>query len=76
MCRDKDPRRAPEWLVVDHYDLDKRWESAMRSSVGRVMAIDDLANRPHDCDLLLDQNWSPNFKQDIPQKFRRDVALC
>jgi UDP-2,4-diacetamido-2,4,6-trideoxy-beta-L-altropyranose hydrolase len=46
----------PDWLVVDHYALDRRWESAMRASVGRIMVIDDLADRNHDCDLLLDQN--------------------
>ena len=46
----------PDWLVVDHYALDMRWEQALRASVGRIMAIDDLADREHDCDLLLDQN--------------------
>lgn len=46
----------PDWLVVDHYALDKRWEGALRKTVGRIMVIDDLADRPHDCDLLLDQN--------------------
>jgi UDP-2,4-diacetamido-2,4,6-trideoxy-beta-L-altropyranose hydrolase len=45
-----------DWLVVDHYALDQRWESAMRASVGHIMVIDDLADRHHDCDLLLDQN--------------------
>jgi UDP-2,4-diacetamido-2,4,6-trideoxy-beta-L-altropyranose hydrolase len=45
-----------DWLVVDHYALDFRWESALRPSVGRIMVIDDLADRVHDCDLLLDQN--------------------
>lgn len=46
----------PDWLIVDHYGLDHRWESAMRSSANRIMAIDDMALRSHDCDLLLDQN--------------------
>jgi len=46
----------PDWLVVDHYGLDCRWEQAMRQFTGRIMAIDDLADRPHDCDMLLDQN--------------------
>lgn len=45
-----------DWLVVDHYALDYRWEQAMRMQVRRIMVIDDLADRPHDCDLLLDQN--------------------
>lgn len=48
---------SPDWLVVDHYALDADWERLLRASTRRVLAIDDLANRPHDCDLLLDQNW-------------------
>ena len=46
----------PDWLVVDHYALDQRWETALRISVERIMVTDDLADRVHDCDLLLDQN--------------------
>jgi len=46
----------PDWLVVDHYALDRRWEQSLRPYARRVMAIDDLADREHDCDLLLDQN--------------------
>ena len=45
-----------DWLVVDHYALDARWEDAVRQQAQRIMAIDDLADRPHACDLLLDQN--------------------
>lgn len=45
-----------DWLIIDHYSLDSRWESRIRPSVKQVMVIDDIADRPHDCDLLLDQN--------------------
>lgn len=45
-----------DWLVVDHYALDARWESAMRSACHHLMVIDDLADRTHACELLLDQN--------------------
>ena len=49
-------------LIVDHYSIDMKWESAMRSSCDHLMVIDDLANRPHDCDLLLDQNFDEGYK--------------
>lgn len=48
----------PDWLVVDHYALDLDWEQRLRPHVGKMMVIDDLANRHHDCDMLLDQNYS------------------
>ena len=48
--------RVWDWLVADHYALDASWETALRRSVTRILVIDDLANRAHDCDILLDQN--------------------
>ncbi|OPX34360.1 MAG: UDP-2,4-diacetamido-2,4,6-trideoxy-beta-L-altropyranose hydrolase [Desulfobacteraceae bacterium 4484_190.2] len=47
----------PDWLIVDHYDLDVTWESILRPAVRKIMVIDDLADRRHDCDFLLDQNY-------------------
>lgn len=52
--------RPIAWLIVDHYCLDARWEQALRPRVEHVLAVDDLADRPHDCDLLLDQNLGRN----------------
>ena len=51
-----------DWLVVDNYALDRRWEQSMRPHSRRIMAIDDLADRPHHCDLLLDQNLGRKAK--------------
>ncbi len=45
-----------DWMIVDHYSLDQRWEKAMRLYCDRLMVVDDLADRSHDCDILLDQN--------------------
>jgi UDP-2,4-diacetamido-2,4,6-trideoxy-beta-L-altropyranose hydrolase len=48
--------RPVDWLVVDHYGIDAAWERPLRRAARKIMAIDDLADRPHDCELLLDQN--------------------
>lgn len=46
----------PAWMIVDHYELGRRWEVAIRPHVERLMVIDDMADAPHDCDALLNQN--------------------
>ena len=46
-----------DWLIVDHYALDARWECALRRTAKSILVIDDIADRQHDCDALLDQNF-------------------
>lgn len=47
----------PDLLVVDHYGLDMRWERSLSPYCGMLMVIDDLADRQHACDILLDQTF-------------------
>jgi len=47
----------PDWLMVDHYSLDKTWQSVLAECFSKLMVIDDLANRKHQCDVLLDQTY-------------------
>lgn len=49
-------------LVVDHYALDAQWEDYVRNDINNLMVIDDLANREHSCDFLLDQNLGRTAK--------------
>lgn len=49
-------QKQVDWLIIDHYGLDVSWENQLRAYAKKIMVIDDLANRQHDCDLLLDQN--------------------
>ncbi len=64
-----------DWLVVDHYGIDGHWEKRLRQDVEKIMVIDDLANRSHDCDLLLDQTYVHNYRDRyrdlVPQHCRQ-----
>lgn len=55
-----------DWIVVDNYELDIAWESRLRAHTRKFMVIDDLANRHHGCDLLLDQN----YYRDLDQRYK------
>lgn len=57
-------------LVIDNYDIDQVYEKHFRSFAKKIMIIDDLANRQHDCDVLLDQTYGrdPNdYKNLVPE---------
>lgn len=58
-----------DWLIVDHYALDATWERAVRTRVRKIVAIDDIADRIHDCDVLIDQN----FHEDATARYRELV---
>lgn len=45
-----------DWLVVDHYQLDRTWQRILSPLTTQLAVIDDLANRHHLCDLLFDQS--------------------
>lgn len=49
--------QSVDWLVVDHYALDTRWQSQLKPCYHRLMVIDDLADRQHCSDVLLDQTF-------------------
>ncbi len=44
-----------DWVVVDHYGLDKKWESVFYCEGIKIAVVDDLANREHLSSLLIDQ---------------------
>jgi UDP-2,4-diacetamido-2,4,6-trideoxy-beta-L-altropyranose hydrolase len=56
-CGQLAQREPWDWLVADHYGIDARWEKAARRCATRIWVIDDLADRRHDCDALLDQGF-------------------
>lgn len=50
-------------VVVDSYAIDETWEKMIRPYTDEIFVIDDLANRVHDCDFLLDQDLYDNMEQ-------------
>jgi len=50
-------------LIIDHYEIDFKMEKYLKPCVKKIMVIDDLANRMHDCDILLDQNLYSNYRE-------------
>jgi UDP-2,4-diacetamido-2,4,6-trideoxy-beta-L-altropyranose hydrolase len=71
-------RDAVDWLIVDHYALDARWERTARAKARRILAIDDLADRDHDCDVLLDHNpqaeTGSRYDRRLPPHARRLIG--
>ena len=66
-----------EWdvLVIDHYALDINWESALRPYAKKIFVIDDLADRNHDCDFLLDQNFYLDYQDRYQSKVPKYCRL-
>ena len=67
---------SASWLVADHYGLDAIWEVQLLSGLAganappKLLVIDDLADRPHQADLLLDQNF---FGEATEQRYQELV---
>jgi UDP-2,4-diacetamido-2,4,6-trideoxy-beta-L-altropyranose hydrolase len=70
-------KRAPRWVIVDHYDLDATWERAMTTLGSRICVVDDLANRQHDADILLDATLPEPWRYDgfLPPRTKRLMGL-
>ncbi len=57
LCRPVLEDIQPDWLIVDHYAIDQAWQKPLKDTYRKLMVIDDLSDRHHQCDLLLDQTY-------------------
>lgn len=67
--------KSIDLLVVDHYAIDYNWERFFRNIAKRIFIIDDLADRKHECDVLLDQNFYLNMKSRYDALVNKDCKL-
>ena len=44
-------------MIVDHYALDELWQKRLKPYYEKLIVIDDLADRKHWCNILLDQTF-------------------
>jgi UDP-2,4-diacetamido-2,4,6-trideoxy-beta-L-altropyranose hydrolase len=65
---------APGWVVVDHYALDGRWEQMIAASGRSILVIDDLADRAHECSILLDQNLFTRAAERYDPRLRTETV--
>jgi UDP-2,4-diacetamido-2,4,6-trideoxy-beta-L-altropyranose hydrolase len=74
-CKEIVTAFKPDLIVVDHYALDQEWEDCFGSTC-KIVVIDDLADRSHVCDLLLDQTYgrmAVEYASLVPDKC---ISLC
>jgi UDP-2,4-diacetamido-2,4,6-trideoxy-beta-L-altropyranose hydrolase/UDP-4-amino-4,6-dideoxy-N-acetyl-beta-L-altrosamine N-acetyltransferase len=63
-----------DWLIVDHYALDEDWQNRLKPYCEKLMVIDDLADRRHQCDILLDQTFGRQ-QEDYSELTPKDCQL-
>lgn len=62
----------PDWVIVDHYALGWAWESQVRDTGVRLLAIDDLLGRRHNTDVILDQSFLRLSEEEVPHPINSD----
>ncbi|WP_456277655.1 UDP-2,4-diacetamido-2,4,6-trideoxy-beta-L-altropyranose hydrolase [Bacillus sp. AK128] len=62
-------------IIVDHYEINHIWEVIVKSQIKKLYVIDDLANRKHSCNVLLDQNYYGNYENRYKGLVDRDTEL-
>jgi len=65
-CQEFLAQFKPDWLIVDHYAIDYRWQQVLQADYKQLMVIDDLADRVHQCALLLDQSYGRKAESYLP----------
>lgn len=65
-----------DWLIVDHYGLNSRWETYLKNNYQMLVVIDDLADRRHECDFLIDQTFDRNADDYLSYVPERCIMLC
>ena len=69
-CKQKILGRHYDWFVIDHYSIDSVWEKELKPFYDKLIVIDDLADRKHISDILIDQTFlreEKAYKKIVPK---------
>jgi len=64
-----------DWLIIDHYAINEDWHCKLKPYCEKIMVIDDLADRKHQCDILLDQTYGRQKEDYLPLTPKRCKLL-
>ena len=64
-----------DWLIIDNYALDYKWESLLSSYSKNLMVIDDLPSRKHTCNLFLNHNYTKSTINDYKNFLSKDSKI-
>lgn len=62
-------KESYDWLVIDHYFIDNKWEKLASKYCKKILVIDDFFDREHYCDLFLNPNKALDAKEIQKHKF-------
>jgi UDP-2,4-diacetamido-2,4,6-trideoxy-beta-L-altropyranose hydrolase len=65
-CRELLEQLSPALIIVDHYQLSAQWHTVISPLTQQLVVIDDIANRPYNCDLLFDQSLARTADEYAP----------
>ncbi|MEL6737836.1 MAG: UDP-2,4-diacetamido-2,4,6-trideoxy-beta-L-altropyranose hydrolase [Pseudomonadota bacterium] len=67
---------GPDWVVLDSYSFGAAWHDRVRDGLDcRIAQIDDLADRPLACDLVIDHNYAPDHEAKYCKVLRNPTQL-
>ena len=67
--------QKPDWLIIDNYALDYKWESLLSSYSKYLMVIDDLPGRKHTCNLFLNHNYTKSTIKDYKNLLSKNSKI-
>ena len=62
-------KSSSDWLIIDHYGIDEDWENEVKKYTNKIIVLDDLADRKHNCSFLIDQTFArkaDSYRQLVP----------